>query len=118
MFVRLLGPVELRAADGRSVEPAAAKRRATLALLALELGRTVPLGRFFELLWGDEPPAQARAALQGHIAALRKLIAGSELVLSTRPPGYRLDGPADAVDSSLFERLVARAAAEASPDGD
>ncbi|MER7705851.1 BTAD domain-containing putative transcriptional regulator [Kitasatospora sp. NPDC097605] len=118
MFVRLLGPVELRTADGRSVEPAAAKRRATLALLALELGRTVPVGRFFELLWGDEPPAQARAALQGHIAALRKLIAGSDLVLSTRPPGYRLDGPADAVDSSLFERLVADAAAESAPGGD
>ncbi|MFF2658642.1 BTAD domain-containing putative transcriptional regulator [Kitasatospora sp. NPDC058032] len=118
MFVRLLGPVELRTADGRSVEPAAAKRRAALALLALELGRTVPVGRFFELLWGDEPPARARAALQGHIAALRKLIAGSELVLSTRPPGYRLDGPADAVDASLFERLTARAAAESAPEGD
>ncbi|SDT81476.1 DNA-binding transcriptional activator of the SARP family [Streptomyces sp. TLI_053] len=118
MFVRLLGPVELRTADGRSVEPAAAKRRATLALLALELGRTVPVGRFFELLWGDAPPARARAALQGHIAALRKLIAGSGLVLSTRPPGYRLDGPADAVDSLLFERLVADAAARSTPDGD
>ncbi|MFB8206071.1 AfsR/SARP family transcriptional regulator [Kitasatospora purpeofusca] len=118
MFVRLLGPVELRTADGRSVEPAAAKRRATLALLALELGRTVPVGRFFELLWGDAPPARARAALQGHIAALRKLIAGSGLVLSTRPPGYRLDGPADAVDSLLFERLVADAAARSAPDGD
>ncbi|MFD7416394.1 BTAD domain-containing putative transcriptional regulator [Kitasatospora purpeofusca] len=118
MFVRLLGPVELRTADGRSVEPAAAKRRATLALLALELGRTVPVGRFCELLWGDAPPARARAALQGHIAALRKLIAGSGLVLSTRPPGYRLDGPADAVDSLLFERLVADAAARTAPDGD
>ncbi|MFE2108060.1 BTAD domain-containing putative transcriptional regulator [Kitasatospora sp. NPDC059463] len=118
MFVRLLGPVELRTADGRSVEPAAAKRRATLALLALELGRTVPVGRFFELLWGDTPPAQARAALQGHIAALRKLIAGSDLVLSTRPPGYRLDGPDHAVDSLLFGQLVARAASESTPAGD
>ncbi|MFF8773984.1 BTAD domain-containing putative transcriptional regulator [Kitasatospora sp. NPDC015120] len=118
MFVRLLGPVELRTADGRSVEPAAAKRRATLALLALELGRTVPVGRFFELLWGDTPPARARAALQGHIAALRKLIAGSDLVLSTRPPGYRLDGPDHAVDSLLFAHLVARAAAESTPAGD
>ncbi|MER6360481.1 BTAD domain-containing putative transcriptional regulator [Kitasatospora sp. NPDC001527] len=118
MFVRLLGPVELRTADGRSVEPAAAKRRATLALLALELGRTVPVGRFFELLWGETPPARARAALQGHIAALRKLIAGSELVLTTRPPGYRLDGPEHAVDSLLFEQLVARAAAADAPGGD
>ncbi|MFB7473484.1 BTAD domain-containing putative transcriptional regulator [Kitasatospora sp. NPDC056184] len=118
MFVRLLGPVELRTPDGRSVEPAAAKRRATLALLALELGRTVPVGRFFELLWGDTPPARARAALQGHVAALRKVIAGSDLVLSTRPPGYRLDGPAHAVDSLLFERLVTQAAAENAPAGD
>ncbi|MGW2548177.1 BTAD domain-containing putative transcriptional regulator, partial [Kitasatospora sp. NPDC001574] len=118
MFVRLLGPVELQAADGRAVEPAGAKRRAALALLALELGRTVPVERFFELLWGDEPPARARAALQGHIAALRKLLAGSKLVLSTRAPGYRLDGPAESVDALLFERLVARATEVAVPDGD
>ncbi|MFJ2780625.1 BTAD domain-containing putative transcriptional regulator [Kitasatospora sp. NPDC087315] len=113
-----MGAVELRTADGRTLTPPGAKRCGVLALLALDLGRTVPVERFFELLWGDEPPAQARAALQGHIAALRKLIAGSPLTLLTRTPGYRLDGPADSVDALLFEHLCARAAGEEAPDGD
>jgi DNA-binding SARP family transcriptional activator len=60
--VRLLGPVELRRADGTRVEVAGPKRRAVLALLCLEFGRSVPLERFFELLWGEDPPAQASAA--------------------------------------------------------
>ncbi|MGV9263213.1 AfsR/SARP family transcriptional regulator [Kitasatospora sp. NPDC003701] len=118
MFIRLLGPVELRAADGHAVEPAGAKRCAVLALLALELGRIVPVERLFELLWGEAPPAQARAALQGHIAALRKQIADSPFSLLTRAPGYRLDGPAELVDALLFERLTARAAGESAPEGD
>ncbi|MFJ2780622.1 MULTISPECIES: AfsR/SARP family transcriptional regulator [unclassified Kitasatospora] len=116
MFVRLLGPVELRTADGRVLEPAGAKRCAVLALLAMELGRTVPVERFFELLWGDEPPAQARAALQGHIAALRKLFAGSPFTLATRAPGYRLDGEARLVDALHFTRLCAQAAEESGPE--
>ncbi|MFC9328468.1 BTAD domain-containing putative transcriptional regulator [Kitasatospora sp. NPDC057015] len=118
MFIRLLGPVELRTADGHAVEPAGAKRCAVLALLALELGRVVPVERLFELLWGETPPAQARAALQGHIAALRKQIAGSAFTLLTRAPGYRLDGPAELVDALRFERLTTRAAEECAPGGD
>ncbi|MFE2725394.1 BTAD domain-containing putative transcriptional regulator [Kitasatospora sp. NPDC059327] len=118
MFIRLLGPVELRAADGHAVEPAGAKRCAVLALLALELGRIVPVERLFELLWGEAPPARARAALQGHIAALRKQIADSPFTLLTRAPGYRLDGPAELVDALLFERLTARAAGECPPEDD
>jgi DNA-binding SARP family transcriptional activator len=111
MRIRLLGPVELRRQDGTPVEVAGPKRRAVLALLALELGRSVPLDRFFELLWGEDPPVQAKAALQGHIAALRKSLQGSPLTLVTRAPGYELTGVADAVDALRFEALAARAAA-------
>lgn len=56
MVIRLLGPVELRTADGETAELAGAQRRAVLALLALRSERVVPIERFFELLWGDEPP--------------------------------------------------------------
>ncbi|MFJ1751866.1 BTAD domain-containing putative transcriptional regulator [Kitasatospora sp. NPDC088134] len=118
MFIRLLGPVELRAANGTVTAPAGAKRCAVLALLALELGRVVPVDRLFELLWGETPPAQARAALQGHVAALRKQLAGSRFTLLTRAPGYRLDGPADRVDALLFDRLAAQAAEPAAADND
>lgn len=113
MTIRLLGPVELRTRDGNLAEVAGAKRRGVLALLALELGRTVPVDRFFDLLWDSMPPTHARAALQGHIAALRKVLDGSGLTLLTRPPGYRLVGAPEQVDARRFDELVRRA--EAAP---
>ncbi|WP_051965813.1 AfsR/SARP family transcriptional regulator [Kitasatospora mediocidica] len=111
MGIRLLGPVELRHPDGSLAEVAGAKRRAVLALLALELGRSVPIERFFEMLWGDDPPAQARAALQGHVAALRKVLHGTPFTLHTRAPGYLLSGDAQQVDARRFEELLAEAEA-------
>ncbi|MFI6845107.1 BTAD domain-containing putative transcriptional regulator [Kitasatospora sp. NPDC050467] len=110
MEIRLLGPVELCTADGEALAVGGAQRRAVLALLALELGRAVPVERFFELLWGDEPPTHAKAALQGHIAALRKLLTGSGFTLLTRAPGYRLTGDPGAVDAVAAAELAARAA--------
>ncbi|GLY73779.1 AfsR/SARP family transcriptional regulator [Actinoallomurus iriomotensis] len=110
MRIRLLGPVELHRDDGTHVEVSGPKRRAVLALLALELDRCVPLARFFELLWGDRPPAQAKPALQGHVAALRKTLASSSFVLLTRSPGYELTGDANAVDALCFDALTAEAA--------
>ncbi|GAB2702375.1 AfsR/SARP family transcriptional regulator [Kitasatospora kifunensis] len=109
MGIRLLGPVELRAEDGTLLEVAGSQRRAVLALLALQLGRPVAIERFFELLWGDRPPAHARAALQGHIAALRKVLCDSAFTLHTRAPGYLLTGAPEQVDLGRFEDLVARA---------
>jgi DNA-binding SARP family transcriptional activator/tetratricopeptide (TPR) repeat protein len=110
MGIRLLGPTELRAADGHVVEVPGAKRRAVLALLALELGRVVPLTRFFELLWGSELPAHAKTALQGHVAALRRAFTGTPFTLVTQAPGYQLNGPADAVDALRFAELIHRSA--------
>jgi DNA-binding SARP family transcriptional activator len=112
MRIRLLGPVELRREDGARVEVSGPKRRAVLALLSLELGRCVPLERLFELLWGDDPPAQARAALQGHVAALRKALDGSSFVLLTRTPGYELSGTPDDVDALRFDTLAAEASTQ------
>ncbi|MEV4561496.1 BTAD domain-containing putative transcriptional regulator [Kitasatospora sp. NPDC049285] len=116
MRVLVLGRVELRDTDGRLVELAGAKRRAVLALLAVRLGRVVPLEDFAALLWEGDPPAQFRAVVQGHVAALRKSLNGSQLVLETHSAGYLLRGPADAVDAQEFVELTdqaARAGAEA-----
>jgi len=111
MQIRLLGPTEVRTEDGGLARIAGAKRRGVLALLALELGRSVSVERFFGLLWGEEPPAQAKAALQGHVAGLRKVFDGSSFTLVTRAPGYLLTGDPEAVDALRFESLTARAAA-------
>ncbi|MFD7455104.1 BTAD domain-containing putative transcriptional regulator [Kitasatospora sp. NPDC059827] len=112
MRIRLLGPTELTAADGRTTPITGAKRRAVLALLGLEFGRCVRIERFYDLMWAEEPPVQARAALQGHIAALRKLLHGTGLTLRTQAPGYLLDGDRESVDLHRFTALTTRAASE------
>ncbi|MEV7773628.1 BTAD domain-containing putative transcriptional regulator [Kitasatospora sp. NPDC086791] len=113
--IRLLGPVELRVGADGFATLAGAQRRAVLALLALGLGRVVTVDRFCEALWGEWPPASARAAVQGHVAALRKVLADTPFELHTRASGYLLTGPADQVDALRFETLTARAAEHAGP---
>ncbi|MFI8455127.1 BTAD domain-containing putative transcriptional regulator [Kitasatospora sp. NPDC085464] len=113
MRIRLLGPVELRAGADGFTTLAGAQRRAVLALLALGLGRVVTVDRFCEALWGERPPASARAAVQGHVAALRKVLADTPFELHTRASGYLLTGPADEVDALRFESLTALAAEHA-----
>ncbi|GHF63868.1 SARP family transcriptional regulator [Kitasatospora xanthocidica] len=116
MRIRLLGPVELRVgADGFDTL-AGAQRRAILALLALELGRVVTVDRLCEVLWDECPPASARAAVQGHVAALRKVLSDTPFELHTRASGYLLTGPSDEVDALRFEALTARAAGHARRD--
>ncbi|MFJ3902975.1 BTAD domain-containing putative transcriptional regulator [Streptomyces sp. NPDC090025] len=107
--IRLLGPVELWPGTDAPAPLSGAKRRAVLGLLAYDLGRCVPVERFYALLWGDEPPAQAKAALQGHVAALRKLLVDSPFDLLTRQPGYQLIGDPRTVDALWFRRLADRA---------
>jgi DNA-binding SARP family transcriptional activator/tetratricopeptide (TPR) repeat protein len=111
MRVRLLGPVELTNGDGAPVAIAAGKRRAVLAVLALELNQVVPIDRLLDLIWDGDPPPRARTAVQGHVSALRRLLSdgGSGLELATREPGYALLGTADDVDLYLFRSLAEQA---------
>ncbi|MER5267364.1 BTAD domain-containing putative transcriptional regulator [Actinosynnema sp. NPDC002837] len=108
MRVNLLGPVELVSAGGEAVRLGAAKRRTVLAALALELNRVVSGDRLLELVWDGSPPPQAKAALQGHIAQLRKVLAGG-VALVTRAPGYVLTAERAAVDVFRFEDLLVSA---------
>lgn len=107
--IRLLGPVELRVGADGFATLAGPQRRAILALLALRLGRLVTVDQFCELLWGDRPPASSRAAVQGHVAALRKVLADTPFELHTRASGYLLTGPAVEVDALHFEALSGQA---------
>lgn len=110
MRVRLLGPVELLEPDGSSVLIAAPKRRAVLAVLALEMNRVVPVERLLDLIWDGAPPPRARTALQGHVSALRRLLTAPGLTLVTRDPGYALLGAASEVDLHLFRSCYEQAA--------
>ena len=76
MDVRLLGPLEVRLGDG-PVELGPRKQRAVLAMLALEVGRTVSVDRLAEGLWGDESPASAPKMVQLYVSHLRRVLGGN-----------------------------------------
>ncbi|MFE4518663.1 BTAD domain-containing putative transcriptional regulator, partial [Kitasatospora sp. NPDC056783] len=109
MHIDLLGPVMVRRDDGTVVTPSAPKRRALLGALAVRLNRTVATEELIELVWEGCAPPTARAALQGHVAALRRLLDGSGLELGTRGSGYLLAGEPDRVDVLRFGRLCEQA---------
>ena len=95
--------------DDVRVELGGARRRAFLALLVLNAGRVLGRDRLIDDLWGGRPPRTAEHVLQVYASALRALLVDD--VLIARPPGYLLDVPADAIDLTRFERLVATAQA-------
>ncbi|WP_345701114.1 AfsR/SARP family transcriptional regulator [Kitasatospora terrestris] len=105
MRIDLLGPVVVRRPDGAVVTPSALKRRALLSALAIRLNRTVATGELIDLVWDGAAPPTARAALQGHVAALRRLLDGPGFALETRGSGYLLAGDPDRVDALRFARL-------------
>ncbi|MEU1285428.1 BTAD domain-containing putative transcriptional regulator [Kitasatospora sp. NPDC005856] len=122
MHIDLLGPVVVRREDGTAVTPSAPKRRALLSALAVRLNRTVATEELIELVWEGCAPPTARAALQGHVAALRQLLDGPGLELDTRGSGYLLAGEPDRIDVLRFGRLCEQAGVllpePAGPPGD
>ena len=80
-----------------------------LALLALEPNSAIPTDRLIDAIWGEDPPASARAVLQTYVAGLRKGLDGTGIKVSTRGPGYSLDVDAGLVDAEQFRALVGEA---------
>jgi DNA-binding SARP family transcriptional activator len=103
--LRILGPLEVLV-DGEPVELRRAKQRALLALLLLSAGEVVSADRLIDELWGGQPPATAKDALQNYVSQLRKAL-GPDVIV-TRPPGYVLDVESEQTDIGRFERLVAQ----------
>ena len=116
MDYRLLGPVEVVSATGEPLPVAGAKLQGLVVLLALDPRSTVSSARLIDALY-DDPPPTVENAVQQLVSKLRRVLAegGAPGRVVTRPPGYCLDEPRDAVDALRFERLVgdARAAAGA-----
>ena len=108
LHFQLLGPLEAYR-DGVEVDLGPRKQRAVLALLLLNANRVVPTERLIDDLWGDAPPASARAALQVYVAGLRKALANDGAVLRTRTPGYVLEVDPSALDVERFAELRAEA---------
>lgn len=109
----ILGPVEA-VVDGVAVTVAAPRQRALLASLVLQANQLVTVDELAEHLWGEYPPANARASIQIHMTRLRKLLGQSVLdgrpqLIETRANGYLLHLEPEQSDISQF--LSARAAA-------
>ncbi|MFI6097746.1 BTAD domain-containing putative transcriptional regulator [Lentzea sp. NPDC051213] len=111
MYLRLLGTLELLGADGARIVISAPKRRAVLAMLGRHLNSIVSFDQLVLAVWGENPPANVRTALQTHVWALRKLL-DPAVSLRTEGAGYVLIGPAGATDWDRFHALVASAREE------
>jgi DNA-binding SARP family transcriptional activator len=113
MEFRLLGTVEAHA-EGRLLDVGPPKRRFVLALLLLEPNQTIPVARFVDLIWPDDPPPGARKVVFSHICRLRQSLAkagaaGHGIRLTTTSPGYALHVDPMRVDVHRFRRMVGEA---------
>ena len=82
IVLRVLGPVEIRAAGARppSQPP---QQRLVLGMLALRTGQPVPVAELIDAVWDDQPPRSARGSLQALVTGVRQALAPV--------PGSRLD---------------------------
>lgn len=102
--IRLLGDVQALAADGSALDVGPAKCQLVLAVLALNVGRPVPVPRIVDAVWGEDPPRTAERTLQSYLARLRGVLGQDSIA---RVPGaYRLTLPPESVDVARFESLV------------
>ncbi len=113
--VRLLGPVDVLADDGRVSAPGSPLRRSILVLLALDAGRVVDAEQLLDQVWDGEPPSSGLRALRFHVSRLRADL-GVEGLIVTVGAGYRLEASVDLShvensaegprDSGEIERLL------------
>ena len=104
LLISVLGPVELRA-DGRLLVVPAGKTTEVLVRLALDAMVTVSADRLIEDVWGVEPTAVGRNAMQSKISKLRRALGGAAVVWSGRL-GYRLEVDPSAVDALEVLRIA------------
>ncbi|EMD25151.1 AfsR/SARP family transcriptional regulator [Amycolatopsis azurea] len=111
---RILGRLEVHTGGG-TIALGSAKQRALLAALLLHPGRTVPIRRLLQTLWGDEPPLSAVANLRTYANRLRSVLPGERI--SGRASGYEILLRQGELDLHVFtERAGAGRAALARGD--
>jgi pentatricopeptide repeat protein len=109
-IVRVLGPVEVRAADGWLAGPP--QQRLILAVLALQASQVVPVGELVDAVWEEEPPRSAQPSLQALVTGLRHaLTALPGAAVDRCGEGYRLRIAPGEVDAGQFRSLVRTARA-------
>ncbi|WP_179855092.1 AfsR/SARP family transcriptional regulator [Paractinoplanes atraurantiacus] len=121
--MQVLGPLRLWR-DDIELDGGPPQQRCLLALLLIRAGRPVSLNDLVRELWGSDPPASAINVIHKYVGVLRRLLepdlprrsAGSYLL--RHGAGYRFVLPEEALDLTMFRRLVTSArvcAAEGRP---
>jgi DNA-binding SARP family transcriptional activator len=113
VVLRVLGEVTADV-EGRAVDLGAPRQRCVLAALAVDAGRSVPVDRLVERVWGADAAPRARATLHSYVSRLRRVLAaadGTGVVIVRRSGGYALacDGAGPVVDLQRFRELCALA---------
>lgn len=107
---RILGPLQARC-GGQLVPVRGVREQVALAVLLLEAGNVVPLDRFTEAVWDQDPPPAAAKAVRNTVSVLRHRLvrAGAGTLIETRPPGYQLRLGASSLDAQQFQQQVTAA---------
>ncbi|HEX7308586.1 AfsR/SARP family transcriptional regulator [Lentzea sp.] len=103
---RVLGPLQVLI-DSEPLLVRAGRQRALLVSLLLRAGTSVSVDELAANVWGDEPPARARATLQTYVMRLRQLL-GPSVPIRTVPDGYLIDVDEKTIDLMRFEPLIDR----------
>ncbi|HEX8093241.1 AfsR/SARP family transcriptional regulator [Jatrophihabitans sp.] len=107
----VLGPLEVRAADGL-VHVGGPQIRALLALLLVRPGHVMSLSTLVASLWSSDAPPSAERTARTYMSRLRSALAPlagrspADPLIVTAPPGYLLRADPMSVDASLFEQLA------------
>jgi DNA-binding SARP family transcriptional activator/tetratricopeptide (TPR) repeat protein len=110
VWLRLLGPVEIRNGRGGWLRPRGPQLRVTLASLGLSAGRVVPLDELIDALWEERSPRSARASVQILMARLRKALGDvPDCKVDRYGDGYLLQVAQDRIDVHRFRSLVREA---------
>ncbi|WUH98351.1 tetratricopeptide repeat protein [Spirillospora sp. NBC_00431] len=114
MEFRILGPLELRAAD-KPLRPGTARHQKVLAALLLAADQVVPLSRLVNAAWHEDPPATANKQARNIVSDLRRVLNGTAAadLVTAGQNGYRLSVDADALDAHVFDDRVSRARTDA-----
>lgn len=107
---RILGPVDILV-DEQALRLGSPKERCVLAMLLWRMGQPVAADALVDAVWGDRPPASARASLHSYVSRLRNTLKGAAARLQWRSGYYLLEADPATVDLHQFRALREQARA-------
>jgi DNA-binding SARP family transcriptional activator/tetratricopeptide (TPR) repeat protein/DNA-binding XRE family transcriptional regulator len=116
LWLQVLGPLAVWR-DGTQVRLGGPAQRTVLGLLALSPGSLVHRASIIDVLWPDDPPANAVNLVQTHISRVRKALGpDAGRLLSSSGAGYRFGAGPGEIDALRFGQLTLNAHAAHSRD--